>query len=180
MPIPPKTAPPKNCAACDGLLARKRYPSGVLEDYTQFTKRKYCNQSCMAKGMAGVIKVANPKSSRRQSARRAKERCEACSRAGRLHVHHQDHNPENNRPENLVTLCGSCHKRRHSPNFSSTGERLACSHCHRPAKTQRLCGLHYQRKKKNGDPCLTRVRGRGPNDQVLKQVESCTSACIHS
>ena len=31
-----------------------------------------------------------------------------------LTVHHQDHNPANNHPDNLIALCSACHLRRHS------------------------------------------------------------------
>ena len=35
-------------------------------------------------------------------------RCRKCGKAGRLEVHHLDHNPLNDAPDNLVTWCVSC------------------------------------------------------------------------
>lgn len=31
-----------------------------------------------------------------------------------LTVHHQDYNPANNHPDNLIALCSGCHLRKHS------------------------------------------------------------------
>ena len=36
-------------------------------------------------------------------------RCVACGATQNLHCHHIDHDPKNNRVENLVMLCGTCH-----------------------------------------------------------------------
>lgn len=41
-------------------------------------------------------------------------KCVACNSADRLHCHHIDHNSTNNRLENLVTLCQSCHMKHHA------------------------------------------------------------------
>jgi 5-methylcytosine-specific restriction endonuclease McrA len=32
----------------------------------------------------------------------------------KLQVHHQDYDPENNSPENLIALCSGCHLSKHS------------------------------------------------------------------
>lgn len=39
--------------------------------------------------------------------------CAICSRKEGLHTHHKDHNPSNNRMDNLIVLCGVCHKKIH-------------------------------------------------------------------
>ena len=39
--------------------------------------------------------------------------CAICSRKEGLHIHHKDHNPSNNRMDNLIVLCGVCHKKIH-------------------------------------------------------------------
>ena len=39
--------------------------------------------------------------------------CVICSGKEGLHVHHKDHNPSNNRLDNLILLCGVCHKKIH-------------------------------------------------------------------
>lgn len=158
MPRPPKPDPIKHCMACGKLLTRKRFNS-VLEDMGAFRRRKYCDQACMANGMEGTIKVPSPKNSRRQSAKKVQERCESCERMGRLHVHHMDENPLNNALSNLMTLCGSCHRRIHSPNFAGTPEqRKPCKHCSMPAMQRGLCFTHLNRYKKHGDPLLRKVK----------------------
>lgn len=47
--------------------------------------------------------------------------CQKCGKKDRLHVHHIDQTgimenyiPPNNRSENLITLCPSCHAKSHS------------------------------------------------------------------
>ena len=39
--------------------------------------------------------------------------CAICSGKEGLHIHHKDHNPSNNRLDNLILLCGVCHKKVH-------------------------------------------------------------------
>lgn len=39
--------------------------------------------------------------------------CSICNRKEGLHIHHKDHNPSNNRLDNLILLCGVCHKKIH-------------------------------------------------------------------
>lgn len=45
-----------------------------------------------------------------------KSACEECGSIDELHVHHKDHNRENNASENLVTLCHNCHWSHHRGN----------------------------------------------------------------
>jgi len=54
-----------------------------------------------------------------------KSKCEICGNDNmkheRPHVHHKDGDPFNNSPENLITLCRSCHNFQHKsrrPNMS--------------------------------------------------------------
>ena len=44
-------------------------------------------------------------------------KCLICGKEYGLNVHHKDENRNNNQPENLVTLCNSCHLRVHSKNL---------------------------------------------------------------
>jgi hypothetical protein len=39
--------------------------------------------------------------------------CAVCTQTEGLHIHHKDNNPSNNQMENLVVLCGVCHKKTH-------------------------------------------------------------------
>lgn len=43
--------------------------------------------------------------------------CQICGVNKRLHVHHKDKNRWNNKLENLITLCNSCHLSQHGKNF---------------------------------------------------------------
>ena len=45
------------------------------------------------------------------------DKCLICGKTHNLQVHHKDENRNNNQPENLVTLCNSCHLRVHSKNL---------------------------------------------------------------
>lgn len=39
--------------------------------------------------------------------------CAVCRKTEGLHIHHKDENPSNNQMNNLVVLCGVCHKKTH-------------------------------------------------------------------
>ena len=39
--------------------------------------------------------------------------CEICNRVGAGVVHHVDHDPKNNQPENLQSVCRDCHESHH-------------------------------------------------------------------
>ena len=49
---------------------------------------------------------------------RDEHRCRLCGAEEYLHIHHQDGDPTNDGPENLVTLCERCHSRVHTQNDS--------------------------------------------------------------
>jgi len=40
-------------------------------------------------------------------------KCAICSKTEGLHIHHKDKNPKNNTSDNLIVLCGVCHKKIH-------------------------------------------------------------------
>lgn len=44
---------------------------------------------------------------------RDRSRCAVCGAHGHLHVHHIDRDPTNDVPDNLITLCETCHARAH-------------------------------------------------------------------
>ncbi len=148
---------PKTCKHCGKPLTRKRF-NGRLESNRAFDRRVYCDQVCMTAGMEGTIKNLNPQNSRRQSAKTAKPSCEVCSRNDTLlHVHHKDCNPLNNDESNLITVCGSCHRRLHSPNYTgTTKQRKPCRICGKPSTRRDLCDKHRQRLRKYGNPLMTK------------------------
>ena len=47
-----------------------------------------------------------------------KDNCEICNSMENLEVHHKDKTRDNHFPENLITLCESCHMRVHSQNLT--------------------------------------------------------------
>lgn len=110
MPMPRKTDPEKKCKSCGTKLSRKRF-DGRLEDRTAFLRRKYCDQACMARG---YVKDAPSDSAllKRVTKYRATS-CEACGSLKHLGAHHIDQNLRNDSPENIQTLCASCHTTHH-------------------------------------------------------------------
>lgn len=151
--------PIKNCKKCGSRLVRKVY-ANTLEDRGAFRRRRFCDQACMAAWMEGRIKNPTTKNSRRQSGKAAGTECEACGRTtGRLYVHHVDHNPMNNKPSNLQTLCGSCHRRSHSLNYTGTKlQRKSCEHCSKPVARKGLCNTHLTRLKRHGHPLAKKIK----------------------
>lgn len=148
MPMPRKPTPIKFCASCGTQSERRRERDGDLESLLHFSRRKFCDMRCMARGFKGRFKaVVQPKEGRyRARTLKRRVRCEACgTQAGRLDVHHLDENPLNNALENLTVLCRSCHLHQHK-------KRGACSVCGNPTKGLGYCDKHYQRFKKWGDP----------------------------
>jgi hypothetical protein len=150
--------PTSHCKQCGATMTRKTF-SGRLEDRSVFMRRKFCDQSCMAKWQEGRIKVPSPAAGRRQANKAMQPACERCSSTKALHVHHRDENPMNNLAANLQTLCASCHRLSHSPYFdATTGRRKPCAHCDKPARKLGLCWTHLTRQKRYGDPLMTKVR----------------------
>lgn len=97
---------------------------------------------------------------RRKSTAMVKEACELCGKTNcKLHVHHRDENPENNAPLNLQTLCVSCHRVSHSPNYTGTPpQRKPCSLCSKPVARKGLCATHLSRLKRYGDPSAKKFK----------------------
>ena len=97
----------KICQNCGKKFGRKKF-GNRYEDNTRFMLRKNCGQSCgntkANPNMTGFIKRASYLK---------KESCEICGKKRNLHTHHIDQNVANNAPENLRTLCSSCHIKHH-------------------------------------------------------------------
>lgn len=110
MPQLAKDTPEKICKRCGKPFNRRRY-GNRLEDYSRYMTRQYCSRSC------GAARNRKPKSLRainkylRQ--RYLKTHCEKCESTKKLQIHHLDENWRNNSPENLQTLCQSCHMKLH-------------------------------------------------------------------
>lgn len=171
MAYPKKPTPEKYCLQCGARLERKRI-NGRLEDLTVFNRRKYCNLSCSSKAHQKELPTKSAYHKRAQAFR--KTHCEHCGTSENLQVHHQDLNPANNNPSNLVTLCGTCHLKWHWANGKKPLPKKAsvCEICGaQPKKLHRgMCGKHYQRFKKYGDPYLTKTRS-GSHYGLVKATE---------
>lgn len=115
-----KMDPEKNCKVCGVKLERKRFANGRLEDRGVFLRRHHCSQECA--NTKAMVQVETHRWRARKS--RASECAQCQTTEGRLDVHHIDRNPANNDPTNLVTLCASCHLKRHwqeDPGFNKKG-----------------------------------------------------------
>lgn len=110
MVMPRKKDPIRICKACGKPLKRKRM-NGRLEDLGVFSRRVYCNRSCMAQG---YVKDAPRKGTYHQRARKLRGKsCENCGSTRYLAAHHIDGNWKNNSPKNIQTLCAKCHAHHH-------------------------------------------------------------------
>jgi len=115
----------KFCAHCSTPLERKRY-NGTLESNNVFRRGKYCDLRCF--GM-NKRKTAPTKSALyKRAAKLRKPLCENCGTSSSLDLHHIDHNPSNNQPSNVMTLCSSCHTSwhwRHGKTVPRRGKKQA-------------------------------------------------------
>lgn len=100
----------KECETCGTFFYRKRLKGGRMEDLTAFRKHRFCCLSCANSQTKG----GNSRSAMNVQARKhLKTMCECCGSPLRLVIHHIDEDWTNNAPENLQTLCDSCHKSWH-------------------------------------------------------------------
>lgn len=139
----------KPCAWCGATMGRKTFPSGRIEPLGIFRGRRFCNLTCS--GLAG--RKANParKSYHWRARKFISTRCATCGTAETLQVHHLDKNPANNKPENLMTLCRSCHTKWHWTHDAKP-KSPPCSVCGSKAKARGLCDKHYQACRRKGTP----------------------------
>lgn len=155
MPQNISPTPEKYCAFCSAQLERKKF-DGRLESMNCFIRRKYCNQSCMAKAM---VKPSVTRSAYQWRARQfRKSNCEMCGTSKRLSIHHKDKDWSNNDPSNLMTLCASCHTSLHHSleDIVKTLGPRPCECCGRIGLKRRCC------------TCQTRIRRYG--ETLVKQL----------
>ncbi len=101
----------KVCPVCGKHFKRRRFGKR-LEDYSRFQNRIFCSKSCSAQR-----RKDDPNRVRwvfhRLAREHLKDTCAICGCSDNLQVHHLDRNIRNNSPENLQTLCQSCHMKLH-------------------------------------------------------------------
>ena len=154
MAMPRKKEPLICCKNCGKVLERKRHPSGALECYALFLKRKYCNRKCFGMSLRKTFSSGNPSSARTMArSRKAKGICEKCGKADGRDVHHINGNPQDNRQKNLMRICRSCHNKTHRTKGS-------CVICGKPQKGHGYCNKHYIRFKKYGNPMAYKIPPR--------------------
>lgn len=142
----------KHCEQCSALMTRVRF-NGRLEDFSVFQRRKFCNQDCMAKAM---LKADPKRQAYAVRARKAalKSACEACGTTSKLAIHHEDRNWRNNKPENLKTLCGSCHTSLHHSrgDIKPAQPKPPCEHCGKPSYRPGVCSTCRTQIRRHGAP----------------------------
>jgi len=97
----------KDCETCGTSISRKRY-SGRLEDLGAFKRRKFCSLSC-----ANTREEVGYHGNSWRARKHLRKRCEICGGSKLLAAHHVDENRSNNTPENIQTLCVTCHNKLH-------------------------------------------------------------------
>lgn len=100
-----------------------------------------------------------------------KAKCEKCGSESHIGLHHKDQDRSNNLPQNLETLCASCHTKSHWNKGKKHWRRhpATCVICGKPAKRSGLCETHRTRFRRYGDPCLVRIQ-IGHTWQLIRDV----------
>ncbi|NCC47173.1 MAG: HNH endonuclease [Bacteroidia bacterium] len=98
----------KICPKCGKEFHRRRFGER-LEDFTRWNQRIYCSKQC------SYIRppLSNKTSYHRLARTFLSQSCQNCGSMENLDVHHKDRNYKNNDPDNLQTLCHSCHMKYH-------------------------------------------------------------------
>lgn len=149
-----KTVSVKNCLWCGLAMERKRF-GGIrkrLETVPAYENRKYCDRLCAAKAH-----VAAQPSALYLRNHYLKENCEVCMGKEKLQIHHKDVNRENNHPENLMTLCDSCHRAEHVRINAAKGIST-CFVCGVKTNQTKLCCTHQRRLRLYGHPLKTKIK----------------------
>jgi 5-methylcytosine-specific restriction endonuclease McrA len=153
-----KPTPVKHCLQCGSKMERNRFASGRREDLAVFNRRKYCNRKCMASAM--VQEDPTRDAYRKRIRHLREEQCGDCGSIENLSINHKDRNWRNNQPDNLETLCSSCHTKKHwdEPGRLFVAKWTPCKICGEKSRRHGYCQKHYFRVKKHGDP-HTVIRG---------------------
>lgn len=159
-----------NCRSCRKPLTQKRFSNGVLESPSMLKRRKYCDRSCMGRGLRKSVNELTRSGLLVRARRHLKSACEHCGSTTKLGIHHKNRNWRDNSIDNLMTLCASCHTSLHH----ETGEIVArakpkhCPACgrlflkrdRRPETCSRRCGWVMRRRRTL--PCATEPRDSAP------------------
>lgn len=104
-----KTLAPKTCPACSVVFqpksSRTVYCGATCANTAHSTRMLGMGNSNYKDGSSYSLWF----SLARKLVLERDARCVACGATQNLHCHHIDHDPKNNRVENLVMLCGTCH-----------------------------------------------------------------------
>ena len=110
------------CRQCGQSFERKKY----MKDWSQ-ERGPFCGFSCYGQWQKeNTFGPDNPNYSHESVARecwnylnarkfvlrRDNHKCLKCGSKNRLHIHHLD-DPDNHEPDNLETVCASCHRKYH-------------------------------------------------------------------
>ena len=97
----------------------------VVEEIVEFERalnniksreKKYKIIETAEKDFYGHVKkkrISIPKEMQEYILNKFNHECSICGAKEGLHIHHKDHNPKNNKINNLIVLCGVCHKKIH-------------------------------------------------------------------
>jgi hypothetical protein len=142
----PKPDPERHCGSCGALMSRKRF-NGRLEDMSVFLRRRYCGRECMAR--AYVKEEVTRKGHLVRARKFRKSACEICGGNEKLGIHHKDRDWANDAPDNLQTLCASCHTSLHHA-AGEISPRLPlrnCRVCGRPDCNRSVCNTCRTRER---------------------------------
>lgn len=157
----PTPLPQKFCAWCGEPLLRKRYGT-QLEDRSVFMRRKFCDLKCFAEAKTSAEPSLAALRKRHQKNVQKGSTCANCGTKQLLGLHHFDGDPANNSPENVTTLCASCHTRWHWEHGKVPAQvSPPCRVCGKKSRGHSMCQKHWLRFKQYGDPLLTKRLGAG-------------------
>ncbi len=83
------------------------------ESKAVLANRFCCSRSCANRYRRKDAGDLGVRAARLRARKYVKTGCERCGNKYGLQVHHIDNDPWNNDPMNLVTLCETCHDRKH-------------------------------------------------------------------